>query len=90
MNVQTLTFGTSDSCDVIVRDEYVSPKHMMATYHEEGHLLFVVDLVSTNGTWILTSNMDSLGTRVSPTRPQQVFRGQAVRIGRTIIPYGTL
>jgi pSer/pThr/pTyr-binding forkhead associated (FHA) protein len=80
---QQLVFGTDSTCDVRVNDPYVSPRHLRVTRTPDG-AIWVEDLGSSNGTWIVLA-----GVRI--LRVQGLVRlhqGAAVQIGRTLIPWG--
>lgn len=76
---------------VRVNDEYVSNNHMLACF--TGHAILIADMGSTNGTWIIVNRpgFQTFPTRVSMTgRFTLLVKNQAVKIGHTIIPYGTM
>ncbi len=75
-------FGRDRSCDVRVDDEYVSPRHCRVWQDANGDL-WVVDLGSTNGTWI---GRPGFGRRVYG-QPHKLAAGEKLCIGRTAIPW---
>jgi pSer/pThr/pTyr-binding forkhead associated (FHA) protein len=77
---ETKVFGRDPSCDVVLDDPYVSPRHCRIWQDDDG-CLWTEDLGSTNGTWL---DRLYLGTRVYGPTP---LAGHDVMwIGRTRIP----
>jgi len=64
------TFGRGDDCNAVVREDSASRKH--AKIIRKGEKWFLVDLGSTNGTWINEERIQN----------QQLNSGDRIRIGR--------
>lgn len=74
MNVEPLSIGRADACQVILNDTYVSQVHARV-YPKDGEW-FVEDLGSTNGTYL---------NRAKVTQPSAVGVGDEIRIGKTTL-----
>lgn len=78
--MDALVFGRHPTCDIVVNDEYASPKHCRITKREGRY--WVEDLGSTNGTWI-TGGLATF--RIGG--PTMLQPGEQIRIGRTTLPW---
>ena len=74
LETNEVTFGTSETCTVRLKDTYVSRMH--ARIYSKDGLWFVEDLGSTNGTSL---------NRVKVTAPSPVAVGDEIRFGKTIV-----
>ncbi len=76
---QVWIFGTDTECDVVVRQQGVSPKHCLLAEYAEGYAL--EDLGSEAGTWVK-------GRRMQPRNPEWVQPGDDIRLGTsTALPW---
>jgi pSer/pThr/pTyr-binding forkhead associated (FHA) protein len=75
-----LIFGRGPGADVVVPDDYASPRHCLISYRLGRY--FVEDLGSTNGTRIVRA-----GREIKVYGPTPLLPGDRVRIGRTILPW---
>lgn len=80
---RSIVFGRGPGADVVVNDEYASPKHCAVT--EKDGRFYVTDLGSTNGTWVLRGKLGV--TEFRAEGPTWLMTGDRVRIGRTILPW---
>jgi pSer/pThr/pTyr-binding forkhead associated (FHA) protein len=69
-----LLIGRGDKCNVKLEDAYVSTVH--ARIFNRGDSLMVEDMGSTNGTYL---------NRQKVTSPTELFRGDRVKIGKTVL-----
>ena len=69
-----LTVGRADKCHLILNDTYVSQVH--ARIFAKGDTFMVEDLGSTNGTYL---------NRRRVTSPEELQRGDRVKIGKTVL-----
>lgn len=77
MSEKSWTVGRGPGVDIVLADEYVSPRHARF-YRDEADQAWVEELGSTNGTWVN-------GTiRYGPT---MIYPGDTVRIGHTNMPW---
>jgi len=78
---QCLVVGTDPSCDFVVRgDRFVSPRHCMFSQLRGKSAIYVEDLGSTNGTYVVR------GRDNFPIRTKMlVTPHMIVRVGRTIL-----
>jgi pSer/pThr/pTyr-binding forkhead associated (FHA) protein len=81
---QVLTIGRDPSCDVVVDDEYASPRHA-AVALVDGQPM-VADLGSTNGTRL---GPELIGS-VKVVQPTPILPGMTIIVGRTRIAAGPL
>lgn len=77
-------FGRAVDCAVRVDDEYASPHHCGA-YRDAAGRVWVVDLGSTNGTWIRRGALG--GRAIQVIGPTLLEPGDALVIGRTVLPW---
>jgi pSer/pThr/pTyr-binding forkhead associated (FHA) protein len=76
-----MVIGRDASCDVVVNDEYASPRHCQLFTDRSGQA-WVRDLGSTNGTRVVHDG------QTFPARPTAVLRpGDVLIVGRTRIPW---
>ena len=71
-----VALGRSNKCDVCINDEYMSRRH--AELSIKGGLLRIVDLDSSNGTFVN-------GKEITEAHPLQNY--DQIRIGNTILTY---
>jgi pSer/pThr/pTyr-binding forkhead associated (FHA) protein len=71
---EELTIGRAEKCHVVVDDTYVSQVH--ARFYANGDSYFIEDLGSTNGTYL---------NRRRITDPEELSRGDRVKIGKTVL-----
>jgi pSer/pThr/pTyr-binding forkhead associated (FHA) protein len=69
-----LTIGRAEKCHIVVDDTYVSQVH--ARFYANGDTYVVEDLGSTNGTYL---------NRRRITSPEELSRGDRVKIGKTVL-----
>lgn len=83
--IRSVVFGRSEKCDVVIDDEYASPRHAQV-FNDRSGQVWVRDLGSTNATWIQRGDGGGLEKvamgQVAPLNP-----GDTLRIGRTSIPW---
>jgi DNA-binding NtrC family response regulator len=72
---QSVTFGSSPSCELVLTDKTVSRRHLMAV--QEGGSTFLVDQNSTNGTFIQDNRIKEI----------EIGYGAEFKLGRTVIKY---
>jgi pSer/pThr/pTyr-binding forkhead associated (FHA) protein len=80
--VTRVILGRAENCDIVVRDEYASPRH--AAIEQIADRFVIYDLGSTNGTRIRRGRKDipvPLGSIMA------LAVGDEVVIGRTAIPW---
>ncbi|QEG20810.1 diguanylate cyclase [Mariniblastus fucicola] len=70
IDTDTFVFGRDESCDLVVAETLASRRH--AKIVRDGENWFVVDLGSTNGTFVNDVRVDS----------QQLYSGDCLRVGR--------
>lgn len=88
----TLYIGTAEDCDLrIVDDPYVSPRHAKVTRAVHRNpvngcpgISEVIDLGSTNGTWV---HRDGMRLRVEAGSFITLRPGDVIVIGRTRLPW---
>lgn len=78
---ESLVFGRGPGADVLVDDEYASPRH--CRIWREGGRYFVEDLGSTNGTRVRRE-----GRNLKAQPSLRLLPGDVVIVGRTQIPWG--
>ena len=71
---EELTVGRAEKCHIVVDDTYVSQVH--ARIYANGETYVVEDLGSTNGTYL---------NRRRITSPEELSRGDRVKIGKTVL-----
>jgi pSer/pThr/pTyr-binding forkhead associated (FHA) protein len=71
---EELTIGRAEKCHIVVDDTYVSQVH--ARFYANGDSYFIEDLGSTNGTYL---------NRRRITDPEELSRGDRVKIGKTVL-----
>jgi pSer/pThr/pTyr-binding forkhead associated (FHA) protein len=71
---EELTIGRAEKCHIVVDDTYVSQVH--ARFYANGDTYLVEDLGSTNGTYL---------NRRRITSPEELSRGDRVKIGKTVL-----
>ena len=71
---EELTIGRAEKCHIMVDDTYVSQVH--ARIYANGETYVVEDLGSTNGTYL---------NRRRITSPEELSRGDRVKIGKTVL-----
>jgi len=71
---EELTMGRAEKCHIVVDDTYVSQVH--ARIYANGETYVVEDLGSTNGTYL---------NRRRITSPEELSRGDRVKIGKTVL-----
>jgi len=71
---EELTIGRAEKCHIMVDDTYVSQVH--ARLYANGETYLVEDLGSTNGTYL---------NRRRITSPEELSRGDRVKIGKTVL-----
>jgi pSer/pThr/pTyr-binding forkhead associated (FHA) protein len=78
---QIVVFGTARNADMRIPDPYVSPHHCAAVQADDGRV-FVQDLGSTNGTWIIRH-----GTAERVLGMAELLPGDILMVGRTHLPW---
>jgi pSer/pThr/pTyr-binding forkhead associated (FHA) protein len=78
---EAYTFGTAADCDIRIVDPYASPHHARAWRDPHGNV-WVDDLGSTNGTWVIHNGVRY---RAQPRLPLEP--GDTLVIGRTRLPW---
>jgi len=81
VSTESYIFGQSPNCDVVITDPYVSGRHARAWRDQDGNV-WVEDLGTTNGTWVVR---DGVLRRAEPRLP--IRPGDTLVIGRTRIPW---
>lgn len=84
MTAVVLTIGRDPSCDVVVSDEYASPRHA-AVALVDGRPM-VADLGSTNGTRL---GAELIGS-VKVVQPTPILPDMTIIVGRTRVGAGPL
>lgn len=69
-----LLIGRGDQCQIVLTDAYASQVH--ARVFRRGEQVMVEDMGSTNGTYL---------NRQKVTSPTEVFKGDRVKIGKTVM-----
>lgn len=69
-----LLVGRGDKCQIVVSDAYASQVH--ARFFRRGDQVMVEDMGSTNGTYL---------NRQKVTSPTEVYKGDRVKIGKTVL-----
>ena len=80
---RSVVFGRGQDCDVVIPDEYASPRHARI-WQDGGGRVWVEDLGSTNGTRIFRQGSTRSEKVLGPV---QLYPGDSVRIGRTVLPW---
>jgi pSer/pThr/pTyr-binding forkhead associated (FHA) protein len=66
--------GRSDKCQIVLQDAYASQVH--ARFFPKGEAVMVEDMGSTNGTYL---------NRQKVSGPTEIFKGDRVKIGKTVL-----
>jgi len=88
--VRTLTFGSGKECDVIINDQFVSTVHFEAQQDELG--IWIIAGWTTNPMYLMNNSKQYpyKGIQLTPGQRVLIHPGQAIQVGRTVIPYGTI
>ncbi|MCX7801368.1 MAG: FHA domain-containing protein, partial [Fimbriimonadales bacterium] len=62
--------------DIVIGDPYCSGRH--AELRIDEGLIRIIDLESTNGTWVN-------GVRIGPNQPREIKIGDEMRFGNTVL-----
>lgn len=73
---RAIAIGRTAACDVVINDYTITKMHA-AIAGETSRTFWVVDLGSTNGTWVD-------GTRIALRKPTLVHSGQSLQLGRLV------
>lgn len=76
---QQSVIGTSSDCDVVLKSNAVSRRHLRVSWNQSGNMLQVEDLGSTNGSWIGDVRLEP-GVPFAVTRDTWVHLGQFDRV----------
>lgn len=71
-----ILIGRADKCHLVIEDTYASQIH--ARIFERNGSIMVEDMGSTNGTYL---------NRQKVTAPTEVFRGDKVKVGKTVLEF---